>query len=163
PEVNNIELEANDSIYVFVQVNVNPTAANLPFVIRDSIQVSYNGNNKLVQLEAWGQNAHFFRNKEIIADEIWNNDLPYVILGYLRVNANKKLTINKGCRIFVHADAPIIVDGSLQTNGLKDTIDRVYFTGDRLDEPYKNFPASWPGIYFSASSRDNILTYTVLK
>ena len=162
-EVNNIELEANDSVYVFVQVNVNPSAANLPFVIRDSIQVSYNGNNRLVQLEAWGQNAHFFRNKEIIADEIWNNDLPYVILGYLRVNAGKKLTINKGCRIFVHADAPIIVDGSLQTNGLKDTIDRVYFTGDRLDEPYKNFPASWPGIYFSASSRDNILTYTVLK
>src|SRR6185503_3985861 len=58
-EVNNIELEANDSVYVFVQVNVNPTAANLPFVIRDSIQVSYNGNNKFVQLEAWGQNAHF--------------------------------------------------------------------------------------------------------
>ena len=64
---NNIEIKANDSMYVFVQVNVNPTTANLPFIIRDSIQVSYNGNNKLVQLEAWGQNAHFFRDKEVTA------------------------------------------------------------------------------------------------
>ena len=80
-EATNIEIEANDSVYVFVQVNVDPNAANLPFIIRDSIQVSYNGNNRLVQLEAWGQNAHFFRNKEITANETWNNDLPYVILG----------------------------------------------------------------------------------
>ncbi|MBL7740678.1 MAG: hypothetical protein JNK14_15780 [Chitinophagaceae bacterium] len=163
PEVSNIEIEANDSVYVFVQVNVNPTAANLPFVIRDSIQVSYNGNNRLVQLEAWGQNAHFFRDKEISADETWTNDLPYVILGYLRVNSNGKLTIDKGCRIYVHADAPIIVDGTLQVNGLKDTADRVYFTGDRLDEPYKSYPASWPGIYFSAGSKDNILNYAVIR
>jgi hypothetical protein len=162
-EAANIEIEANDSVYVFVQVNVNPNAANLPFVFRDSIQVSYNGNKRLVQLEAWGQNAHFFRNKEITADETWPNDLPYVILGYLRVNANKKLIINKGCRIYVHADAPIIVDGTLQVNGLKDTIDRVYFNGDRLDEPYKNYPASWPGIYFSATSKDNVFNYAVIK
>src|SRR5258705_1132644 len=162
-EATNVEIEANDSIYVFVQVNVNPNTANLPFVIRDSIQVNYNGNKRLVQLEAWGQNAHFYRNKEVIADETWNNDLPYVILGYLHVNANRTLNINKGCRIYVHADAPIIVDGSLQTNGLKDTADRVYFQGDRLDDPYKFYPASWPGIYFSASSRDNILTYAVIK
>src|SRR5690349_20229133 len=39
PEVTNLEIEANDSIYVFMQVNVNPNAANLPFIIRDSIQV----------------------------------------------------------------------------------------------------------------------------
>jgi hypothetical protein len=86
-----------------------------------------------------------------------------VILGYLRVNENKKLTIDKGCRIYVHADAPIIIDGTLQVNGLKDTIDRVYFNGDRLDEPYKNYPASWPGIYFSATSKDNVFNYAVIK
>jgi hypothetical protein len=88
-EATNVDIEANDSVYVFVQVNVNPSAANLPFVIRDSIQVSFNGRQRFVQLEAWGQNAHFFRNKEVTADETWNNDLPYVILGYLRVNTNK--------------------------------------------------------------------------
>src|SRR5439155_5806429 len=32
-----------------------------------------------------------------------------------------------------------------------------------LDEPYKNYPASWPGIYFSATSKDNIFNYVVIK
>lgn len=162
-EANNLEIEANDSVYVFVQVNVDPNAENLPFIIRDSIQVSYNGNNELIQLEAWGQNAHFFRNKEIITNETWTNDLPYVIQGYLYVDVNRTLTIEKGCRIYVHADAPIIIDGSLKTNGEKDTIDRVYFRGDRLDEPYKDFPAAWPGIYFRNDSKDNVLNYAVIK
>jgi hypothetical protein len=162
-QTTNIEIEANDSVYVFVQVNVNPGAANLPFVIRDSIQVSYNGNDRLVQLEAWGQNAHFFRDKEISSDETWTNDLPYVILGYLHVSSNATLTIDKGCRVYVHADAPLIIDGSLHVNGLKDNLDRVYFAGDRLDEPYKNYPASWPGIFFRTGSRNNILNYAVIK
>lgn len=159
----NLEMEPNDSLHVFVQVNIDPSAANLPFVIRDSIEVEFNNNKRKVQLEAWGQNAHFFRNKIISANETWNNDLPYVILGSLTINQNQTLTINKGCRIFVHADAPILVNGTLLTNGLKDTADRVYFRGDRLDDPYKDYPASWPGIFFLTSSKDNILNYTVIK
>lgn len=158
-----VELEANDSVYVFVQVTVDPTAANLPFILRDSIQVTYNGNEKFVQLEAWGQNAHFFRDKQVIADETWTNDLPYVIQGYLYIDAGKRLTIEKGCRIYFHADAPLVVDGSLIVTGEKDTADRVYFTGDRLDAPYVNFPAAWPGIYFTPLSTNNNLQYAVIK
>jgi len=162
-QFSNIEIDANDSLYVFAQVNVNPGAPNLPFIIRDSIEISFNGNIRRVQLEAWGQNAHFFRNKVITANETWNNDMPYVILGSLLINNNQTLTINKGCRIYVHADAPIVVNGSLQVNGLKDTADRVYFRGDRLDEPYNAYPASWPGIFFQATSKDNVFNYAVIK
>ena len=162
-QFSNLEINANDSLYVFVQVNVDPSAGNLPFIIRDSIQVSYNGNNRLVQLEAWGQNAHFFRNKVISANETWNNDMPYVILGSLTINSNQTLTINKGCRIFVHADAPVIVNGSLQVNGLKDTADRVYFCCDRLDASYKDFPGGWTRIFFGTTAKDNVLNYTVIK
>ncbi len=162
-QFSNLEINANDSLYVFVQVNMDPNVANLPFVIRDSIQVSYNGNDKLVRLEAWGQNAHFFRNKVIAANETWINDLPYVILGSLTVNTNQILTIDKGCRIYVHADAPILVNGTMLVNGLKDTADRVYFRGDRLDDPYKDFPASWPGIFFNSSAKDNVFNYAVIK
>ena len=150
-------------MFVFAQVNINPNAANLPFILRDSIEINYNGKRRLLQLEAFGQNAHFFRNKIIAANETWNNDLPYVILGSLLINANQTLTINKGCRIYIHADAPIVVDGTLHVNGLKDTIDRVYFRGDRLDEPYKDYPASWPGIFFRSTAKDNILNYAVIK
>jgi len=163
PEANGIEIAANDSVYVFVQVNVDPAASNIPFIIRDSIQITFNGSDRLVQLEAWGQNAHFLRDEVISTDVTWTNDLPYVIQGYLYVDDGQVLTIEKGCRIYVHADAPIVVDGTLKVKGEKDTIDRVYFRGDRLDEPYKDFPAAWPGIYFRAPSRDNVLTYAVIK
>jgi len=163
PVINNLEIAANDSAYVFVQVNIDPNADNIPFVIKDSIIVSYNGTDKKVQLEAWGQNAHFLRDKEITGNETWNNDLPYVILGYLYVNPGSTLTINKGSRIYTHANAPIIVDGTLKVNGEKDTADRVYFRGDRLDEPYKDYPASWPGIYFREQSINNVFNYAVIK
>ena len=163
PEVNNLEIAANDSIYVFASVVINQNTNNLPFIIRDSIKINYNGTDRWVQLEAWGQNAHFFRNKKITANETWLNDLPYVILGSLVVDTNKTLTIDKGCRIYVHADAPLIIDGTLKVNGQKDSIDRVYFRGDRLDDPYKDFPASWPGIFFRDASKDNQLNYAIVK
>jgi hypothetical protein len=162
-EFTNLEIEANDSLHVFVQVNVDPAGGSLPFVLRDSIRINYNGNQRYVQLEAWGQNAHFFRDRVISADETWNNDMPYVILGSLRVAGNRTLNINQGCRIYVHADAPVIVEGSLRLNGLKDTADRVYFQGDRLDAPYNQFPASWPGIFLQPSSKDNVFTYAVIS
>ena len=163
PEVNNLEIDANDSLYVFVTVKIDQSTADLPFIVQDSVQVNYNGTKRQVSLEAWGQNAHFFRDKKITADETWNNDLPYVILGSLTVDPNKKLTINKGCRVFVHADAPILVDGTLEINGAKDTVDRVYFRGDRLDEPYNDFPAGWPGIFFRSGSKDNVFNYVVIE
>ena len=65
-EADNITIDANDSIYVFVSVTINPNTAKLPFIVSDSILISYNGNSKFVQLQAYGQNAHFFTNKQLI-------------------------------------------------------------------------------------------------
>jgi hypothetical protein len=160
-EVNNLEIEANDSIYVFVSVTINPNTANLPFIVSDSILVNYNGNNRYVQLQAYGQNANFLSNRTIIGNVVWTNSLPYVILGSLRVDTTATLTILPGCKIYSHADAPFIVDGTLTVNGTK--ANTVIFTGDRLDEAYKDLPASWPGIYFRGNSKNNILTYAVVK
>ena len=52
-EVNNIEIAANDSIYVFVTAKIDPTLSNLPFIVKDSILISFNGNKRFVQLEAY--------------------------------------------------------------------------------------------------------------
>ena len=60
PVISSIDVADNDSLYVFVSVTINPTADNLPFVVRDSIEVWSNGNKKVVHLEAYGKNAHFF-------------------------------------------------------------------------------------------------------
>jgi hypothetical protein len=160
-EVDNIELDANDSIYVFVSVNINPSAANLPFIVADSILINYNGNNRYVQLQAYGQNANFLRNRLLTGNTVWNNNLPYVILGSLRVDTTASLTIQPGCRIYSHADAPFIVDGTLTINGT--ITDNVVFAGDRTDNDYKDLPAGWPGIYFRGQSKNNVLRYAVVK
>jgi len=163
PEVKDIELDANDSIFVFVTVTINPTLAAQSFIVRDSIGIESNGNKLFVQLEAYGQNAHFLRNTKITGNTVWTNDLPYVILGGLQVDTTATLTIQKGCKIYLHADAPLLVDGTLQVNGQKDTSNRVYFNGDRLDYPYNEYPAGWPGIYFRATSKNNVLNYAVVR
>ena len=163
PEINNLEMEAGDSLYVFVSVHINPAGGTLPFVIKDSISITYNGKTRWVQLEAWGQNANFLRGRKLTGNVTWDNRLPYVILDGLIVDTTATLTIEKGARIYLHADAPFIVDGTLKVNGEKYDSTRVYFTGDRLDDPYRDFPGSWPGIYFRGSSKDNQLNYVVLK
>ncbi len=160
-EVSDLEIAANDSIYVFVSVTINPNAANLPFIVSDSILISYNSNNRFVQLQAYGQNAVFLRNTVITGNASFTNTLPYVILGSIRIDTTATLTIPQGCKIYAHADAPIIIDGTLITNGTKNN--EVVFEGDRLDNDYKDLPASWPGIYFRGSSKNNVLTYAIIK
>lgn len=160
-QATNIALEPNDSMYIFISVLINPNNTSLAFILQDSIQVSFNGNQRYIQLQAYGQNAHFFNNKEISTNTSWPNDLPYVILGGLQIDSNVQLTIQKGCKIYFHANAPLIVDGTLNVQGADSA--RVYFLGDRLDVPYNSFPGSWPGIYFMQSSQNNVLQFAVIK
>ena len=86
---NDVEIPAKDSIYVFVEVTVDPNSANLPFVIYDAIQFTTNGNQQKVVLEAYGQNANFFDAASIENDTVWNNNLPYVILNYLQIKTRR--------------------------------------------------------------------------
>ncbi len=163
PEQTNLELEAGDSLYVFVTVRINPNTDSLPFIIQDSIQVSFNGNQEYIQLQAFGQNAHFLRNQVITANTVWNKSLPYVILGSLRVDTNITLTIPQGCRVYFHADAPMVVDGTLKVTGAAGDSNNVWFLSDRLDDPYRDFPGSWPGIYFRDASVNNSMQFAMIK
>jgi len=162
-KVNNLEIEGKDSLYVFVSVSINQNATNLPFIVQDSIRIDYNGNSRWVQLQAWGQNANFLRGMRLTGNVVWTNDLPYVILGGLQVDTSATLTIQRGTRIFMHADAPFVVDGRLIVQGIATDSGRIYFSGDRLDNPYRDFPGSWPGIYFRGRSHDSQLDFAVIK
>jgi hypothetical protein len=157
----NINLAGEDSLYVFVSVSINPNNNNTPFIVKDSIEILCNGNKQYLQLEAYGQNAHFLRNKTITENTVWKNDLPHVIIGNFLVEKDVTLTIESGCKIYLHANAPFIVDGTLIANGVKNN--EIVFSGDRLDEYYRDLPASWPGIYFRSKSADNVLRFTTIK
>jgi hypothetical protein len=161
PEVDNIDIDAGDSLYVFVAVRINPNAANLPFVVQDSVEVAFSGNHRYIQLQAWGQNAYFLRNQVLTGNTVWSSALPYVILGGLQIDTGATLTIPAGCRVYFHNDAPLLVDGSLQVNGTDSG--RVLFAGDRLDPPYNGYPGSWPGIYFRGASNNDQLQYAMIE
>ena len=161
---NNITLAANDSIYGFVSVSINPNATNLPFLIKDSIRILYNGDTAYVQLEAYGQNANFLKNVEIKKDTTWTNQLPVVLLGNITVDSGRTLTIQKGTKVYANAQANFVINGSLQAIGAQGDSahpneNKITFQCDRLDAPYNSYPGSWGGIYFTATSTNNIMQY----
>jgi hypothetical protein len=159
PEIRDLEVAAGDSTYLFITVRINPSSNRLPFVVRDSIEISYNGNLQKIRLEAYGQNARFLRGHIVDETETWDNSLPYVILDGLLVAEGATLEVPAGTQVYFHADAPLLVEGTLQVKGGADSADRVVFRSDRLDAPYRDFPAGWPGIVFRASSSNNLIRY----
>ena len=163
PSRTDIDIAAGDSIYLFVAVTIRQGSANLPFIVQDSVLFSFNGNKEYLQLQAYGQNAHFLRSRIITANTTWNDDLPYVITGSLQIDAGATLTVMPGCKVYFHADAPLLVDGSLQALGEKYDSTRISFQSDRRDDPYDKYPGAWPGIYFRSASIDNILRYVSVK
>lgn len=159
-EATNVEIPANDSIYVFVAVTIDPNNEDNPYVLYDSVLCETNGNMQSVTLQAWGQNAHFFYG-EIIGTQTWIPDKPYVIIHSILVDSDEVLTVQPGCRIFMHADSRFYVQGTLKVMGQIN--DSVIFRGDRLESYYIDDPGNWEGIHLLRSSHDNEINYTVIK
>lgn len=157
PEVYNIEVAPQDSIYIYVTVNIESTSDFSPFLIRDSIEVAFNGQQRFVQLEAYGQNAIIITNQVINGTQVWTPNLPIVVLESLTVRETGTLTLSAGTRMYFHATAPFIIQGTLIVNGTKDR--PVVFRGDRLDDYYRDIPGSWPGIIFTPTSKNSSITF----
>ena len=166
-QIEDVEIWAEDSIYIFVEVTVDPNADNMPFVVSDSVVFETNGNIQDVQLVAWGQNAHFYGtgtpNGEIVCDEVWTNDKPYVIYNGIIVDTLCTLTIEAGTRIHLHNNAILYVAGSLQVNGGMDTTDWVIFQGTRLEEWYAEVPGQWGNIHLLPGSTNNRINGALIK
>ncbi|MGZ5255447.1 MAG: hypothetical protein ACXWV4_13580 [Flavitalea sp.] len=162
-EASNIEMGAGDSIYIFVSLKPDQSNQDQPFFLEDSISFQFNGNERWVKLSAWGQDANFKNDYEITEDEVWTNERPYVIIGGLHIPPGKKLTLEEGTKVYFRADAPFIIDGTLEVKGEVYDSTKVVFQSDRLDDPYKGFPGSWPGLTFTNQSTDNLISNAIIK
>jgi hypothetical protein len=158
------ELAANDSIYVFATVKIDPNNDTIPFVVEDRLIATLNGKEYGIPLYAYGQNAYYLRDSVITQSDIWKTDKPYVILHSAAIDKNVTLTIPAGCRIYMHADSRLYVLGTLKAEGTK--ADSIIFQGDRLDRGYfgnEGYPGEWGGIYFDSSSIDNTMNWCLLQ
>jgi hypothetical protein len=171
--LHNVEIGAKDSLFLFIEVTVNPNNINTPLVVNDSIIFELNGNVQNVKLIAWGQDAFYIKaNKsingipyKIIAnkDTTWTNTKPIVIYGYAVVDSSFKLTIQAGARIYFHNNGGLWIykDASLDVNGTKDN--PVTFQGDRLEAKYKDIPGQWERIWINESNKNSTINYAIIK
>lgn len=160
PIVNDVEIPAEDSLWVFVEVTVDPNNQNTPLVITDKLLFETNGNQQQVVLEAWGQDAHYF-NSQVLCNQVWNNDKPYLIYNSILVDSLCTLTINAGCRVHFHKGSALLVQGTLIVNGTRSNPAK--FQGDRLEPFYAEVADQWYGIWMLNGSKDNVIDGAVIK
>ncbi|MDQ3142008.1 MAG: right-handed parallel beta-helix repeat-containing protein [Bacteroidota bacterium] len=185
-----IIIRPRDSIYVFVEVTVDPDAPLIesPFIITDALVLTVNGVEQKLVLLAWGQNANYFPSKSNKSQigyidlqgqvMIWDDPKPYIIYGIVYVD-NGDLIIPEGTQIYVsggitkgvdaegnsffYNDGRIIIgpNARIIVNG---SIDKpVIFQGVRLEEAFRNIPGQWSGIVLDKSSHGNSFTHCTIK
>lgn len=173
----NIRIPANDSLFCFVTVTINPTAANLPFVIEDSLQFVTNGNTQYVDLIAYGQNAYFYKPNVfpttgpaysvVKCGDVWDSSKPHVVFGYLVVDSGCTLTMKPGTKVYMHNNAVLLINkgGTLKIQGgpLPLGLPVVTIQGDRLESAYSTIPGQWGEIWLSPGSLNNQISWAVIK
>ena len=181
--IQNIKISSYDSMFVFLEVIINPNNTNNPYLVSDSIIFTTGNKTQNIDLIAYGQDAYFhtantygdiidgedtsrFFYHQLECNEVWNNDKPHVIYGYVIVDPNCQLTINEGTTVHLHKNSGIIVGnpfssssgGTIRVNGTLGN--EVTFRGDRLDSWYDSLPGQWDRIWLYPGSVNNQFTYT---
>lgn len=179
-----VDILANDSIYLFVEVTVDPDqpVSVSPFIVSDAIILVTNGNTQQIVLEAWGQNAVYIPNntnskglallscdnKEIL----WNDPRPYVIFGVLLIDSCT-LRIQEGTRIHLHGGV-VPNENGFYTDGLIYTLENgkirvegtssnpVIFRSDRLEPAFNQLPGQWGGIRLGPGSKDHLFQHVII-
>lgn len=185
PAVTEAVIWPEDSIYVFVEVTVDPTQPEdvSPFIAEDQLVFSTGERESIVYLEAFGQNANYFPSRfnkgvpvVLSCDNqttVWDSDLPYVLYGEIFVDSCV-LEIAAGTRVYVHGGIArneqfgifndgflwFLKDASLRIRG---TVDNpVIFSTDRLEPSFQDEPGQWLGIVLGAESKGHTIEHARL-
>jgi hypothetical protein len=168
-----VEIRGKDSLFMFIEITVDPNNITTPFLVTDSIEFETNGNLQDVDLVAFGQNANF-----IVADtyveglppyyildcnSTWTNTLPYVIYGFAVVDSACMLTIEAGTQVYLHNNSGLWVyaGGEINVNGT--LANPVEFQGTRLEPYYQDIPGQWDRIWINEGSVNNKIDYAIIR
>ncbi len=172
----NVEIAAHDSMYIFVEVTIDPNSGIGPMLQTDRIIFETNGNTQNVDLIAYGIDAYFILPNRHIqglppfnivagegVDTIWTKDKPIVIYGYAVIDSTASLTIEAGTQIYFHNGGGLWVykGGNIKVNGT--LAEPVTFQGDRPEAYYEDLPGQWDRIWLNEGSVDNVINYAIIR
>lgn len=156
-----IQINGNDSMFVFIRVKIDNTHQNTPLLLTNQIHFHlHNGNTQTVHLEAYAQEVIRIGNKGCgrtnMATYHFTATKPYLIFDTLVVNGD--ISMDAGTTIYMHNGACIYGLGDMTCNGRLDA--PILIRGDRLDQlfdsvPYLYASGSWNGIYLQTESNNN--------
>ena len=155
-----VRLRSHDSLYVFIEVTVDPKGVNNPFLVMDSIMIHTLEKTQSVKLLAYGQDVIVLRKEKLTTQTLTKNK-PYLIYDYVVIDSLHQVTIESGAKLHFHDKASMVVKGSLVVNGTPE--EPVTFEGDRLEDDYFDIPGQWGFIHFFPGSKNNILNHAIIK
>lgn len=159
-ETNNVQIPAQDSIFIFVEAVLKTTGKNSPLITEDSIVFRINNIEQKVRLMAWGQDFKMIKS-DPIKTTVWTNERPYLVYNDALVDSGQTLTIMPGTTVYFHKNAGLKVKGTLKILGTFD--DPVEFKGDRLEPSFNDIPDQWNGIILYSGSHNNRINYAKIK
>ena len=175
PSVTDLDLEAHDSMYVFVEVTLDPNGGTLPLIVEDSIVVEYNNsaNYARAMLVAAGQDAIYYYPTDTLSSGLaysiipcnttWGPGKPIVIVGYAVVDSACSLTILPGTKIHLYHNSSLWVYEYASLYVLGEAHNPVVFQGTKLEYAYKDIPGQWDRILINEGKTDNIIRNAIIK
>ena len=162
-EFSDLTIRGGDSMYVFVEVTIDPRGQNKPFEVLDHLQFMLeSGTAQQVVFSASGQDATVLRGAIIDTDVRLTADRPYLIYDSLRVELGSTLSMAPGTRLYFADRVEMQVYGRVEAIGTADSL--VVFRGARTDNmfdylPYDRLSAQWGGITLHESSTNNVFEH----
>lgn len=155
-----IEINANDSLIVFVQAKLKQNGHDTLSLHEDRIQVHFNGKVQEVVVVAWGKDAGTIRS-QTIGTTTWAAGKSFLVEDSLVVATGDTLTIREGVCVYFKPGANFIINGTLLVYGTEKR--PVEFRSFRLEHYYQERPGMWGSIIFGASSSGNVLTNAIIS
>jgi len=188
--IEEIFLAPNDSVYVFVEVTVDPDedVSVSPFVFEGNVIIEATDLEQVVMLEAFGQNANYLPRDRGRSDFglltcgfgeiVFDDPKPYVLYGSLVVD-ECTLTLPPGCRLYVHGglvmnselfpENPIFNDGLIIFQGsgrlnIAGTVEQpVLIATDRLEERFLKDGGQYSGIRLGSGTGPHSISHARIR